>query len=140
MSTYNYEYLIAIEIKKNDVDNHLELMQKIQQHPMPGLQGKILLAAVARMIIGEGVHKYAEKCGLFVLKPSSYTVKIMNDKKTFVPIKNGMCHNLIKVPVFLFYYTICAQNLNINSQKFASLVFFCNFTYFSFKIYRFYKK
>jgi len=31
------------------------------------------------------VDKYDEKKGLFVIKPSGDTVKIVNDKKTFKP-------------------------------------------------------
>ena len=37
------------------------------------------------MIVGEGIDKYAENKGLFVLKPSGDTIKIVNDKKTFKP-------------------------------------------------------
>ncbi|MDX2195747.1 MAG: hypothetical protein NW207_04960 [Cytophagales bacterium] len=86
---YNSKYAIAIEVKNTirteHVDEHLIRLTKIQDHPMVGIQGKTLLAGVAGMIIGEGVDKYAESKGLFVLKPSGDTVKIMNNKKTFKP-------------------------------------------------------
>ncbi len=86
---YNSQYAIAIEVKntlKTDhIDEHVDRMKKIQEFPMVGLQGKTLLAGVAGMIVGEGVDKYAENKGLFVLKPSGDTVKIVNNKKTFKP-------------------------------------------------------
>lgn len=86
---YNSKYVIAIEVKntlkKDHVDEHLERMKKMQKFPLPDTKGKILLSGVAGMIVGEGVDKYAENKGLFVLKPSGDTVKIVNDKKTFKP-------------------------------------------------------
>lgn len=86
---YNSQYAIALEVKntlkKDHVDEHLERMRKIQKFPMVGLQGKTLLAGVAAMMVSEGVDKYAENKGLFVLKPSGDTVKIANNKKTFKP-------------------------------------------------------
>ncbi len=86
---YNSKYVVAIEVKntlkKDHVDEHLERMTKMQEFPLPDTKGKILLSAVAGMIVGEGVDKYAENKGLFVLKPSGDTVKIVNDRKTFKP-------------------------------------------------------
>ncbi|MDX2190565.1 MAG: DUF3782 domain-containing protein [Bacteroidota bacterium] len=88
---YNSQFAIAIEVKNTlraeHIDEHLKRIEKIQKHPMVGLEGKTLLGGVAGMIVGEGVDKYAEKNGLFVLKPSGDTVKIINDKKTFKPKK-----------------------------------------------------
>lgn len=86
---YNSKYVVAIEVKntlkKDDVDEHLERMKKMQELPLPATEGKILLSAVAGMIVGDGVDKYAEKKGLFVLKPSGDSIKIANNKKTFIP-------------------------------------------------------
>lgn len=86
---YNSKYVVAIEVKntlkKDDVDLHLEKMKKIQAIPFPDSKGKILLAGVAGMIVGNGVDQYAESNGLFVLKPSGETIKIANNKKTFKP-------------------------------------------------------
>ncbi|MDX2195227.1 MAG: hypothetical protein NW207_02320 [Cytophagales bacterium] len=86
---YNSKYVVAIEVKntlKTDhVDEHIERMKKMQELPLPDTKGKTLLAGVAGMIVGEGVDKYAENKGLFVLKPSGDTVKIVNNKKTFKP-------------------------------------------------------
>lgn len=86
---YNSKYVVAIEVKntlkKDDVDEHLERMEKMQELPLPATEGKIILSAVAGMIVGDGVDKYAEKKGLFVLKPSGDSIKITNNKKTFIP-------------------------------------------------------
>lgn len=86
---YNQKYVVALEVKNtlkiDDVDAHIERMKKVQTYPMPGAQGKTLLAGVAGMIVGNGVDVYAEKKGLFVLKPSGDSVTIMNDYKTFKP-------------------------------------------------------
>lgn len=85
---YNSNYVIALEvknqIKKDDIDEHIERMAKIKQHPLPDTKGKILLAGVASMIVGNGLEQYAESKGLFFIKPSGETVKIVN-KKTFKP-------------------------------------------------------
>lgn len=86
---FNENYVIALEVKntlkKEDVDEHLERMEKIKFLPMPVAKGKTMLAGVAGMIIGEGVDRYAEKKGLFVLKPSGDTVDIVNNKESFKP-------------------------------------------------------
>jgi hypothetical protein len=88
---YNSKYVVAIEVKntlKTDhIDEHLERMKKMQELPLPDTKGKTLLAGVAGMIVGDGVDKYAENKGLFVLKPSGDTVKIVNNKKTFKPME-----------------------------------------------------
>ncbi|MDX2195542.1 MAG: hypothetical protein NW207_03905 [Cytophagales bacterium] len=86
---YNKNYVVAIEVKntlkKDDIDEHIERMAKILAHPMSFAEGKILLAAVAGMIVSDGVDKYAESKGLFVIKPSGDNVKIMNNQTTFRP-------------------------------------------------------
>lgn len=86
---YNSKYVVAIEVKntlkKDHVDEHIERMKKMQEFPLPDTRGKILLAGVAGMIVGDGVDKYAENKVLFVLKPSGDTVKIVNKKSTFKP-------------------------------------------------------
>lgn len=65
---YNAKYVVAIGVKntlkKDDVDEHLDRMKKMQALPLPDTKGKILLSAVAGMIVGEGVDRYAESKGL----------------------------------------------------------------------------
>jgi hypothetical protein len=86
---YNTEYIIAIEVKnqlkKDDIDEHITRMKKLQEFPLPDTKGKTLLAGIASMIVGEGLDKYAESKGLFFIKPSGDTIKITNNKKTFKP-------------------------------------------------------
>lgn len=80
---------MAIEVKntlkKDHVDEYIERMLKMQKYPLPVTKRKILLSGVAGMTVGHGVDKYAENKGLFVIKPSGDTVKIVNNKKTFKP-------------------------------------------------------
>ena len=86
---YNTEYVVAIEVKnqlkKDDIDEHIQRMKKLQEYPLPDTKGKSLLAGVACMIAAEGLDKYAESKGLFFIKPSGENIKIINSKKTFKP-------------------------------------------------------
>ena len=86
---YNSDHVIVLEVKnqlkKDHIDEHLERMQKLQEYPLPATKGKTLLAGIASMIVGEGLDKYAESKGLFVIKPSGDTIKIANNRKTFKP-------------------------------------------------------
>ena len=85
---YNTIYAIVVEVKhrlrKDDIDEHTERMQKCTELPPRGTEGKILLGAIAGMIVDNDVEKYAQRQGFFVLKPSGETVKITNNKQ-FVP-------------------------------------------------------
>lgn len=86
---YNTEYVIALEVKsqlkRDHIDAHIERMQKLQEFPLLGTKGKILLAGMASMIVNDELSKYAESKGLFVIKPNGESVKIANNKKTFKP-------------------------------------------------------
>jgi hypothetical protein len=79
---YNTIYAIIVEVKnhlkKDDVDEHLERMEKCTIFPPRGTEGKVLLGAVATMVISREVETYAKKKGLFVIKPSGKSVKIGN--------------------------------------------------------------
>jgi hypothetical protein len=81
---YDTEYTIAIEVKhhlkKDDVDEHLERLEKCSKVPPRGTNGKQMLGAVATMILSAEVEQYAKRKGLYVLKPSGETVKIANAK------------------------------------------------------------
>jgi hypothetical protein len=80
---YNTIYAIVVEVKnhlkKDDIDEHLERMEKCVQFPPRGTEGKILLAAAAAMIVSQEVESYATKKGFFVIKPSGKSVKLAND-------------------------------------------------------------
>jgi|GEM_PF-1760442 len=79
---YDTDYTIAIEVKhhlkKDDIDDQLERLEKCRYHPPRGTNGKKLLGAVATMIVSAEVEQYAKRQGLFLLKPSGETIKIVN--------------------------------------------------------------
>ncbi len=80
---YNTIYAIVVEVKnhlkKDDVDDHLARLDKCITSPPRGTEGKILLGAIATMIISQEVETYAKRKGFYVIKPSGKSVKIAND-------------------------------------------------------------
>jgi hypothetical protein len=80
---YNTIYAIVVEVKnhlkKDDIDEHLERMEKCIAFPPKGTKGTSLLGGVATMIISEEVERYAKKKGLYIIKPSGKSVKIANE-------------------------------------------------------------
>jgi hypothetical protein len=70
---------IVIDLEKDDVDEHLERMEKCTTFPPRGTEGKILLGAVATMIVSEEVERHATRKGFYVIKPSGKSVKIANN-------------------------------------------------------------
>jgi hypothetical protein len=80
---YNTIYAIVVEVKnqlkKDDVDEHLARLDKCIMSPPRGTEGKILLGAVATMIVSQEVETYAKRKGFYVIKPSGKSVKIAND-------------------------------------------------------------
>ncbi len=86
----NTDVAVAVEIKsklsKEDVDEHLERLAKIQKVQPERLNfgGVTLYGAVAGMIIENQEDRYAYKNGLYVLRQKGNLVEIVNDEK-FVP-------------------------------------------------------
>ena len=86
----NKDVAVAVEIKsklsKDDVDEHLERLAKIQkvQPERINFGGVTLYGAVAGMIIENQADRYAYKNGLFVLRQKGNLVEIVNDEK-FIP-------------------------------------------------------
>ncbi len=80
---YDTLYAIAIEVKnklkKDHIDEHIERLEKCINYPPRGTEGKILIGAVAAMIVSAEVAAYARNCGFYVIKPSGKSVKIAND-------------------------------------------------------------
>ena len=80
---YNTLYAIVVEVKnhlkKDDIDTHIERLNKCVSSPPRGTEGKILLGAVATMIVSQEVETYAKRQGFYVIKPSGKSVKIAND-------------------------------------------------------------
>ena len=74
--------LVAVECKsrlsKDDVNEFLEKLSKFKQ-AFPQYNSFQVYGAVAGIEVDEGVDRYAYKQGLFVIKPSGNTVKIVND-------------------------------------------------------------
>lgn len=77
---YDSQYAIVTEVKnklkKDDVDGHLERMEICREFPPRGTEGKILLGAIAAMIVSTEVENYAKKKGLYLIKPSGKSVTI----------------------------------------------------------------
>jgi hypothetical protein len=79
---YNTDYVIVVEVKhhlrKDDVDGHLERMEKCALHPPKGTSGKQLLGCIATMIVSPEVERYALKQGLYLIKPSGESIQFAN--------------------------------------------------------------
>jgi uncharacterized coiled-coil protein SlyX len=79
----NGEFAVVTEVKstlrKDDVDEHLERIAKIQLDPVAALQGKTIYAAIGAMIASDEVCRYAAKKGLFVIVQSGENVRIDNE-------------------------------------------------------------
>ena len=91
MLLINKDIAVAVEIKsklsKDDVDEHLERLTKIQkvQPERINFGGVKLYGAVEGIIIENQANRwYAYKNGLFVLRQKGSLVEIVNDEK-FVP-------------------------------------------------------
>lgn len=65
-------------LSKDDVNEFLEKLRQFKQ-AFPHYKNFQAYGAVAGIEIDQGVDRYAYKQGLFVIKPSGDTVKIMND-------------------------------------------------------------
>ena len=81
----NDVYSVAVEVKTTlmteDVKEHLERLDRLQNNPIRSIKGTKLLGAVAGMRIEENADIYASRKGLYVLKQKGEIVEIANDKK-----------------------------------------------------------
>lgn len=77
----NTDIMIALECKskltQEDVDDHLDRLQKIKQY-IPQYRNYTVLGGVAAMVIPETVSRYAHRHGLYVLSQSGDAVEIRN--------------------------------------------------------------
>ncbi len=84
----NSVYSVIVEVKnklqKDDVDYHIERLNKLQQYPSNHLKGTTMYGAIAGMIVKEQTENYAIKKGLYVLKTKGDNVEIRN-KPNFKP-------------------------------------------------------
>ena len=80
----NGSELVAVECKsrlsKDDVDNFVTRLQRFKLAFIQ-FQDFQVYGAVAGIEIDQGVDAYAYRQGLFVIKPSGETVKIINDNR-----------------------------------------------------------
>jgi hypothetical protein len=85
----NEEYAMAVEIKSEltggDVNEHLERMEKVREQLDKRGDRRKLLGAVAGMIVTDGVRKYAQDKGLYVLVQSGDTVAVAEPPEGFKP-------------------------------------------------------
>ena len=83
----NNKAAVLVEVKStltvSDVQDHIEDMKQFKEF-FPQYEKYRVMGAVAGMIIGDGVDKFAKKQGLFVIVQSGETVTIDNDPG-FVP-------------------------------------------------------
>ena len=83
----NNKAAVLVEVKStltvSDVQDHIEDMKQFKDF-FPQYKKYRVMGAVAGMIIGDGVDKFAKKQGLFVIVQSGETVTIDNDPD-FVP-------------------------------------------------------
>ncbi len=80
----NDDYVVPVEVKTtltpDDVNEHLERLEKIQEYPPKefNTQGKILIGAVAGITIESEADKYAIKKGLYVLAQKGNLLNMLN--------------------------------------------------------------
>jgi len=83
----NGKYAMPVEIKTelsvNDVDDHLERIEKIRLYMDAHNDKRKLVGAVAGGIVSENVLNYAQKKGLFVVEQSGESVAIAAMPKGF---------------------------------------------------------
>ncbi|MDR0638610.1 MAG: hypothetical protein LBG27_06895 [Spirochaetaceae bacterium] len=83
----NGECAMPVEIKsalsKHDVDEHLERIGKVREEMNKRGDQRKLVGAVAGMVVEDGVQRYAQDKGLYVLVQSGESVKIAEMEETF---------------------------------------------------------
>jgi len=79
----NREYVVAVEVKTtlrvDDVEDHVKRLEEFKTF-FPEYRERKVVGAVAGMRLQEGVEKYAERQGLYVLAQSGETVQMLNDE------------------------------------------------------------
>jgi hypothetical protein len=85
----NGDYAMPVEIKsalaEEDVDEHLERIGKVKEQFDKRGDRRKLVGAVAGMVVVDGVRKYAQKKGLYVLVQSGDTVTVAKAPEGFKP-------------------------------------------------------
>jgi hypothetical protein len=85
----NGDYAMPVEIKSNltleDVDDHIERIEKIRYQMDKRGDKRKLVGAVAGMVVPENVREYARKQGLYVLVQSGDSVVVADTSQGFKP-------------------------------------------------------
>ncbi len=83
----NARHIVAIEVKSRlkvpDVVNHVRRMKNFKDY-FPEYRDRVVLGAVAGMVVDDEAGRFAYRQGLFVLAQSGETVIILNNR-TFRP-------------------------------------------------------
>jgi hypothetical protein len=83
----NGDYAMPVEIKSEltleDVDWHIERIEKVREQLDKRGDKRKLVGAVAAMVVGSNVRDYAQKKGLYVLVQSGDTVTLAETSKDF---------------------------------------------------------
>ena len=76
---------VKVKLKSDDIDEHIERIKKVKTHA--GLRGdkRLLLGAVAGMVISDSERNYAMKNGLYVIEPSGESFTIAAPKGNYTP-------------------------------------------------------
>ena len=78
---------IKTDLKKSDIDEHLERIKKIRQHLNNRDEKRTIVAAVAGAIVHKSVCIYAQKQGLYVFMQSGETMAVAEIPAGFTPRK-----------------------------------------------------
>ena len=80
----NGKEVVAVEVKTTlrieDVNEFIEVL-KVFKKAFPEYRDKVVYGAVAFLTVNEEADKYAYRKGLFVIKATGESAKILNDKK-----------------------------------------------------------
>ncbi|GAH56510.1 unnamed protein product, partial [marine sediment metagenome] len=68
-------------LKVEDVNEHIQRLEKLQNNPPKYIKDTILLGAVAGMRIEQNADKYAYRKGFYVLKQKGEIMEIANNDK-----------------------------------------------------------
>lgn len=80
----NTVYSVVVEVKntlrKQDIDEHIQRLAKLQRAPSRLIKGTTMYGAIAGMIVSDEAEQYAIKQGLYVIKPKGDSVVISNKR------------------------------------------------------------
>ena len=79
---FNTDFIVAIEVKStlrmDDINEHIERMELMQQYPLKGTRGTAIIGAIAAMNASSDIVRYAIKKGLYVIVPNGASVRVAN--------------------------------------------------------------